>query len=147
MTTLNTIIEEEIEELKAITGEQRYALQKKTPRFSPNYGDGTPFNIQGIVDACYVDPDGGKHLGDNLELVKETHFPLYSEEAAVKLLTERGYEVKAPPEPLKGKVVVYRNSVGEVYTTHKEWWDKWTDYVKGPLKLIAIVDWTEGQGI
>lgn len=106
-----------------------------------NYGDGTPFNIQDIVNKFYVDPDGRKHAGHNLELVKETHFPLYSEEAAVKLLTERGYEVKAPPEPLKGKgyVYTYPNFEG-VYIFNNR-----LDSTVGTL--VAIVDWTEGQGI
>lgn len=79
---------------------------------------------------------------ERLEL-EETHFPLYSEEAAVKLLTERGYEVKAPPEPLNGKVYIYQDPDGCLY--HRK--EGWTDIQKGSCELLAIVDWTEGQGI
>lgn len=94
----------------------------------------------------------GNHRGamfeSRFELVEETHFPLYSEEAAVKLLTERGYEVKAPPEPLRGKVYIYKYlPTGKVFAYDEETWltndyDKCEDRV-----VIAIVDWTEGQGI
>lgn len=81
------------------------------------------------------------------ELVEPTYFPLYSEEAAVKLLTERGYEVKAPPEPLKGKVVIYRSAEGQTWAALKERWDQWNFHCKKGYTIIAIIDWTEGQGI
>lgn len=66
------------------------------------------------------------------------------EEEAVKLLTERGYEVKAPPEPLKGKVVIYDSCIG-ITSCSYELWNKYN--YKKDCKLIAIVDWTEGEGI
>lgn len=96
---------------------------------------------------CALDPNGMGHHLDNLELVKAapTHFPLYSEEAAVKLLEERGYAVTPPPEPLKGKVVVYQGKAsGTTYSAII----RDLDIIKNNgHTILAIVDWTEGQGI
>lgn len=94
----------------------------------------------------------GKHsaamLTTRFELVEETHFPLYSEEAAVKLLTERGYEVKVPPKPLKGRGVVYEyyGQKGVYHFINKDIFDKWPN-PNSICRIVAIVDWTEGQGI
>jgi len=75
-----------------------------------------------------------------------TQIPLYSEEQAVSFLKEKGYKVEAPPELLKGQVVVYR-SLDRIFTTRKETWDEWSGIMKKDCTILAIVDWTEGQGI
>ena len=122
------------------------------------YSPGSKYNIpreHGVVCSCaegclyvkYGDRITPPLNPEGFELVEETHFPLYSEEEAVKLLTERGYEVKAPPEPLKGKVVIYRNCLDEIWTISKEQWDQWGLKTRQTCTVIAIVDWTEGQGI
>jgi hypothetical protein len=97
--------------------------------------------FDGIGYTLNGDKKGYTHNPQNLELAEETHFPLYSEEAAVKLLKERGYNVAPPPEPLKGKAYVYRYvDTGHVFVK--------TDQRAGnDCDLIAIVDWTEGDGL
>lgn len=88
---------------------------------------------------------------NSFELV-ETHFPLYSEEEAISLLTERGYKIEAPPEPLKGKVVIYQGRNSIAFMELEQFKPvKFGPYIErdanGLPKVIAIVDWTEGQGI
>lgn len=79
-----------------------------------------------------------------------THFPLYSESEAVKLLSERGYAVTPPPKPLKGKVYIYNfpQLIGGKGSIHAKTAQQFaeSDWVSEP-NILAIVNWTEGQGL
>lgn len=75
-----------------------------------------------------------------------TPIPLYSEKEAVAFLTEKGYEVKAPPGPLKGQFVVVMTPSGNPHAIARDRYDK-NDYSLLVTAVLAIVDWTEGQGI
>lgn len=107
---------------------------------------GSEWIVTCVVSDRWIRVDGYHQIldGSNFELVEEIYFPLYSEEAAVKLLTERGYEVKAPPEPLKGKAYVYKCVSNEHIICLFHQWDEGEGI---GYELIAIVDWTEGQGL
>ena len=79
-----------------------------------------------------------------------TPIPLYSEEQAVSFLREKGYEVKEPPKPRKGKIIIYQYKTGNgsvTYAKNKTEWDSKSQFYRDARTIIAIVDWTEGQGI
>lgn len=76
---------------------------------------------------------------------KTTPLPLYSEEQAVSFLTEKGYAVTPPPEPLKGEVIVFKVPGGEVFHVNRKIWE--TCYNKAGNKILAVLGWTEGQGL
>lgn len=80
---------------------------------------------------------------------KTIPFPLYSEEQAVAFLTEKGYSVQAPPEPLKGQSVVYiyANETKPRVLPREEFENLNVGSGKHNRKVLAIVDWTEGQGL
>lgn len=84
-----------------------------------------------------------------LELASvSTPIPLYSEEQAVSFLKEKGYSITPPPEPLKGKAAIYVSGYdGGTRVIDKNHWDKVTSKAAYKHKLIAIVDWTEGNGL
>lgn len=90
---------------------------------------------------------------ENNNFYLEEYFVLVSsaeEEMAINLLKEKGYIITPPPEPLKGKVAIYKaNKSGMTYSCSKESWDSAVKSSSEPhtLTLIAIVDWTEGQGL
>lgn len=71
-----------------------------------------------------------------------------NEQHAMKLLLELGYMVEAPPKPKTGKV-----AVGLVVKANRTFvipYESWLEYDYKPSnghKLLAIVDWTEGDGI
>lgn len=108
-------------------------------------------------------------VSKNWRLVESAvHMPLYSTEEAVKwlekegffvapdaskaaeLLNLEGYTVTPPPEPLKGKVVLYYINSGKkkcIYSKAKDAWDSTSTGYKNSRTIIAIVDWTEGDGL
>lgn len=69
-------------------------------------------------------------------------------EEAISLLTSLGYTVTEPPAKKNGVIAIYSNGNDKTliwsYTTREEVKDVWNDWYH---KLIAIVDWTEGDGI
>lgn len=125
---------------------------KRIGRYSSTLGmyfAGYPFKIIEVNDDYVIDPSGSHHSPIYLQLVEPapTHLPLYSTEDAVKWLEERGYAVTPPPEPLKGEVIIYRNNLGEVWSTTKDHWNKWNASLRETVTILAIVPWTEGDGI
>lgn len=104
------------------------------------------YGASGSGDINLEKYEGGWWYEEDAILVEETPFPLYSEEAAVRLLTERGYKIENPHEPLKGKVVIYRaNKSGMIYNCSAELWNSRNNGEY--YTAIAIVDWVEGQGV
>lgn len=70
-----------------------------------------------------------------------------SEEAAVKLLEERGYTITPPPEPLKGKMVIYLSKDKTIWGVPEHRYNEWSPTVKEGHVIVAIVDWVEGEGL
>lgn len=93
------------------------------------------------VEGGYVYLHGiiGRWNSDRFELA------LSDEERAIRLLNEKGYTITPPPEPLKGKVFVYKykdrtylfdSMMIKEFGIHPHYGEP-----------IAIVPWTEGQGL
>lgn len=97
--------------------------------------------VNSFTDCIRVEGFDEWVCGRYFQLITPTPFPLYSEEQAVKLLTERGYEVKTPLEPLKGKMMIVKTRYGDIYG-----YSVGTN-LSDTAEVIAIVDWTEGQGV
>lgn len=68
------------------------------------------------------------------------------ETEAIKLLTEAGYTVTPPKPKLTGTVVVYQTP-GGVYTITKTEWDKWSNQERKARTILALLNWTEGDGL
>lgn len=71
-----------------------------------------------------------------------------NEQHAVKLLLELGYTVEPPPKPKAGKIAVVL--IVKTNTTFVVPYESWLEYeynLSNGHKLLAIVDWTEGDGI
>lgn len=114
------------------------------------YTLGSKYNLPretGIVEECgegylYVkyNPLVSPACNPNSFELVTTPIPLYSEEQAVSFLKEKGYSVTPPPEPLKGQIRIMKSKDGTVfYAQSQQRFDT--------CKLIAIVDWTEGDGV
>lgn len=63
---------------------------------------------------------------------------LTPEDEAKTLLEAAGYTVTPPPEPQKGQIVVQEFRNGHII---------YTDEPISGYRVIALVDWVEGQGI
>lgn len=96
------------------------------------------------ADGCWVVLDNGGFRGymfdKRWELIP-TPMPPYSEEQAVAFLKEKGYTVEAPPEPLKGKLRVILTATGNIIGYPLD------QNIHHHAKELAIIDWTEGQGL
>lgn len=101
--------------------------------------DGRSFNVEEISEH-YTNKFPCYNNSDYWELV-ETHIPLYSEEQAIAFLKEKGYNIQAPPEPLKGKIVIIKSATGLIFGYPPE------QKLASSATVLAIVDWTEGQGL
>lgn len=70
------------------------------------------------------------------------HMPLYSTEQAVKWLEKEGFTVTPPPEPLKGKVYINQFQDG-----NRVVWVSLEEPKLTGSKVIATINWTEGDGL
>lgn len=115
-----------------------------------NFPTGSPYNLPrgvGIVRASgtgylYIDYDGKTSpavFPSCVELVDP-------KDEAIELLKAAGYTITPPPEPLKGKVYIYKNAQGDVHAMSRNNGQMYRS-VAGECNLIAIVDWTEGDGL
>lgn len=95
--------------------------------------------------------DGHEGFASSFEL----GVPLTPAEQAIKLLEAEGWTKASdgslsPPKPkLTGEVVVYRHKTtgnNIHYTASKDVWDRYR-YTGDYYTLIAIIPWTEGQGL
>lgn len=73
----------------------------------------------------------------------------HSIDLAKQLLKQAGYTVTPPPEPLKGKVYVFRNKAPAPKGEENEIFIRAYNFClySDTHDLIAIVDWEEGQGL
>lgn len=108
--------------------------------------DGKPFKItEPPINGFVRDPDGRVHASSQLRLEQPADD---NEQYAVKLLLELGYTVEAPPKPKTGKIAV--GLVVKENSTFVLPYESWEDHgysQRNGHKLLAIVDWTEGEGI
>jgi len=110
------------------------------------YG-GEPFRVVDVDSKWVTDEYGGAHYFKNIELA------VTEEEEAQKLQTYLGYKIQPTPGKRKCQVVIYRWTNDKTKRgwecIPKEYWDERFNYHEGrtDLQLIAIVDWTEGDGI
>lgn len=114
------------------------------------YAPGSEYNIprdSGVVNTCgegYICVEYGiGYVHKITPALNPACFELVSpEEAAVKLLIEKGYIITPPPpEPLKGKLRVIITVIGNIVAYPLD------QKIPSSAKELAIVDWTEGQGI
>lgn len=113
---------------------------------SPVWATGTYFEVS-RMSSTYLWVKVG---GDN-----DVSYPINSHdwvfkttpiEEAQKLLTEAGFTVTPPPPKLTGKVAVYKYGSG-TYATDYNSYEAWGASAKASYPLVAVLDWTEGDGL
>lgn len=120
------------------------------------YNKGTlPFIVKSVEvsylsgDIWYSDETGYEHFEENLKLYEEPKacLPLYSDADAIKWLEQKGYKVAAPPKPDSGEIVVHFHQSTGISVTKKEIWVTLPTAYKKRRRILAIIPWTEGQGL
>lgn len=107
-------------------------------------------NVKRTVIAAYNDgrmdllaPDGSTI---NFVWYRNYDLVLSVEDEAKQLLEAAGYTITPPKPKLAGQVVIYKFN-GHLGLSSKESYDNFYNSQKDARKPLAIVDWTEGQGL
>lgn len=68
---------------------------------------------------------------------------------AISLLTSLGYDITPPKPKLTGEIVVYRYNLDNIvrHVTRENWNNNFTKSDKDKRPILAILPWTEGDGV
>ncbi len=110
-----------------------------------NVGDhGVVAHVQGRFVHLIGDAVGYEHDEINLKLISNAD-PIAD---AKVTLEAAGYTITPPKPKETGLVVVYRSiASGHTFNCAKDDWYNLSDYHKKKQQLLAILPWTEGDGL
>lgn len=74
----------------------------------------------------------------------KAYLPLYSDQDAINWLKQKGYKIEPPKS---SKIYVCENSTFGHSAIMEDLWESLPENKEEIYKVLAIVDWVEGQGV